>query len=171
MNTKKYFCCDCCDEWSWKYLLRDVIPNAQFVEFNQPNMKQLFPQELAWLSEFRINSVADHKIYHSGQSHRFELKQPVEDWVLSKGLKYWPKAFLQDVSFFDAEGTELMATISHKRYIIKLLSEDERLQLKDKGIDFWCSWRSLEEVESTVKSRDRKSIFKSLIEIIEAFIN
>lgn len=35
MEIKKYYCCDSFDSWSWKHLIKEVLPNSQFVEFNQ----------------------------------------------------------------------------------------------------------------------------------------
>lgn len=168
MENQKYYCGDNFDSWSWKHLIREVLPNSQFVEFNQLFLNEQLPNELEWLNEFRVNSVAEYKIYQSGPAHRFELTKPVKDFVLSKDFQDWRNTFFEDISFFNSEGTELLATVSHENNIVKLLTKDERTQLKEKGIDFWCSWGTLDEVKSTTKRRNRKSIFKSIMDMLWA---
>jgi hypothetical protein len=115
-----------------------------------------------------VNFIAKHKIYKSGTAHRFELKKPVKDFILSKDFTDWKHSFFEDISFFNSEETELLATVSHENYIIKLLTEEERTQLREKGIDFWCDWGTIEDIKSTTKSRSRKSTFKNFMDMLWA---
>ena len=135
---------------------------AQVVEFIQLYLNEQLPVELEWLNEFRVNSIAEQKIYKSGSQHRFKLTKPIKDFVLNKDFQDWRN------SFFDSDEIELLATVSHENYIIKLLTEDERTQLKEKGIDFWCDWGTLDEQKSKSKLRNRKSTFKSIMDMLWA---
>lgn len=144
MNNQKYYCCDNFDSWSWKQLLMEVLSNAQFVEFNRLFPGEQLPEDLEWLNEYRSDVIAENKIYKSGKAHRFELVKPVKDYVLSKDFNDWLNTFFEDISFFNSDGTELLATISHENCIVKLLKEEERSQLLEKGIDFWCEWRKVD---------------------------
>jgi hypothetical protein len=53
MESRKYYCCDNFDSCSWEHLLREVLPNAQFVEFNQLFLNEAIPNDLEWLQEFQ----------------------------------------------------------------------------------------------------------------------
>lgn len=166
MDNRQYFCCDNFDSWDWKYLLKNALTEAAFVEFNQLPLDEKLPAELEWLNEYRSDSVANQKLYTSGTQHRFELTSPVKEFVLKRDFSDWQNSFFEDISLFNSDETEILATISHERYVIKLLSQNERLLLKEKGIDFWCEWETLEDVKRKTQSRDRKSIVKSILEIL-----
>jgi hypothetical protein len=171
MNNLKYYCCDEFDSWSWKYLLRQVFPKSSFVEFNQLNIKENLPSELYWMEEFRLNKVSEHKIYKSGTQHRFQLTSKIKNFILSKEYQEWCNTYFEDMSFFNEDEIELLATVSHENYVIKFMTEHERSDLKNKGINFWSDWGTLEEQKTKSSSRNKKSIFKNILDIFWAIFS
>lgn len=171
MEKRKYFCCDNLsnyDPWPWKHLLREVIPKSKYVEFNQLFLNQEIPGELIWMEQFRVKDVSENKIHKAGPLHRFQLASPIQDFIMNKEYESWRNFYYEDLSFFAADGTELMATVSHENYVIKLMTENEQKELKEKGIDFWCDWGTLEEQKGKSKSKDRKSTFKNMMGMLWA---
>lgn len=143
LEKQKYYLCDQFDSWSWKYLLHQVIAKSKYIEFNQLFINEKLPPELEWMNKYLVIETANNKIYKSGNSKRFEITDSITHFILSKEFREWRDSYFEDISFFSQEGTEILATITHENYVIKLMTESEKVEMKDKGIDFWCEWETL----------------------------
>ncbi|UII19766.1 hypothetical protein [Fulvivirga ligni] len=164
----KYYVKQGMDLWSWRFILNYTMEKTLFVEFNQVTRNPM-PKHLQWMEKHSVNSISTFKIYKQGSQQRFELVPVMKEYLYRQYFDDWKDGHFTDLSLLDKEGKELLTVISSKNYIIMLLTDQECKMLEGKDIKFDCEWSSLEDAEKFYSRRDKKSMWSSVITLLEIF--
>ena len=140
-NSVKYYCdvsLQKTDNEKWLFLLRMVLYDSDYVEFNV--FKGCFDkiQEIEIISKHKIDTAIPkplQKIYPRDSFIRYLLHEDVIKFILSKHYMEWENFYLEDISIFKDE-MEIFATITHENYVIMLLNEAQYNDLNSKGYNF-----------------------------------
>lgn len=120
----------------WKALLQEKIAEADTVEFNQLFKNGELTDEINALNACLTKKhMGKHKIYSGFQTYRYSLSESVIDFILSKQQLGWLNYEFEDFALLKGE-TEILATITHERYLFLLLDEEQRQYWNARGFDF-----------------------------------
>ena len=124
------------DDEKWFFLLRKVLYDSDYVEFNVHKKDFDKIPEIDSISKHIIDTVKPkQKIYPRNKSISYQLNEDVIKFILSKQYMDWKNYYLEDISFFKND-LEIFATITHENYIIMHLNADEYIDLNNKGYNF-----------------------------------
>jgi len=138
-NSVNYYCdasLQKTDDEKWLFLLRMVLYDSDYVEFNV--FKKGFnkiPEIESILKHIIDTASPKQKIYLRDNFIRYVLHEDVIKFILSKKYIDWKNFYLEDISFFKDE-MEIFATITHENYVIMLLNEAQYNDLNSKGYNF-----------------------------------
>lgn len=138
-NSVNYYCdtsLQKTDDEKWLFLLRMVLYDSDYVEFNV--FKKGFNKipEIESISKHIIDTArSKQKIYPRANFIRYVLNEDVIKFILSKKYIDWKNFYLEDISFFKDE-MEIFATITHENYVILLLNEAQYNDLNSNGYNF-----------------------------------
>ena len=124
------------DDEKWFFLLRKVLYDSDYVEFNVHKKDFYKIPEIDSISKHIIDTVKfKQKIYPRNKSISYQLNEDVIKFILSKKYTDWKNYYLEDISIFKND-LEIFATITHENYIIMPLNADEYIDLNNKGYNF-----------------------------------
>ncbi len=122
-------------EKQWTELVQFFLPLADSAEFNflyrplanEVQLEQVLPN-IIW--QHRVNSG----LYPGYKAH-YKLTDDVIKFIIGRTFEDWSNFFFEDVALVKGK-VELLATITHEKYIVCLLDSKQLSTFESRGFDF-----------------------------------